>query len=67
MGVYRDWYKNGQVKVEVLDNKIERTWYENGQLKSEKKFIPDNISPEKVITTTWNNDGTVERKMIIKE
>lgn len=50
-GIYREYYDNGQLKVEVVNNQIEKNWSVNGRLKSEIKFEPDCLEPNDISVT----------------
>ena len=60
-GLWTDWYKNGQKKVEGTwkDGKREgvyTTYYKNGQKMDEETFKDGHLISEK----KWNKDGSVK-------
>jgi antitoxin component YwqK of YwqJK toxin-antitoxin module len=65
----RDYYKNGQVRVEVpyadgKRNGVVREYYENGQVKSETPYT-DNVKDG--VVRIYNPNGTLQSETVYTE
>jgi len=64
--IYTEWYENGKVKLEIINNTTEKKYFKHGGLKYEKKYKPDNLDPKQIITKKFNKSGRVIQKVNIK-
>ncbi|MDB3905272.1 hypothetical protein N9335_02210 [Crocinitomicaceae bacterium] len=68
-GLYRQWYKNGQLSSEYNNKEgfpegLGRSWYENGQLQSENNFTTNVFEG---FSREWHKNGQLKHEYIRKE